>query len=104
MSNPPTGAGASGASPAVTIKEARHMKIPLFYRRADGKDEVKAEDLIDRIEALCKATGKGDDVKIQELYLALRKVAVKWYKYLSVIGVTHRLERGHETIFVQLAI
>jgi hypothetical protein len=80
----PSGAG---ASPAVTVKEAKHMKIPLFYGRADGGDEIKAEDLIDRIEALCKATGKGDDVKIQELYLALREAAVKWYKALEVIGV-----------------
>lgn len=77
----------TGASPAVTVKEAKHMKIPLFYGRADGRDEVKAEDLIDRIEALCKATGKGDDVKIQELYLALRDAAVKWFKSLGVIGV-----------------
>jgi hypothetical protein len=56
----------TGASPSVTIKEAKHMKILLFYGRADGKDEVSAEDLIDRIEALCKGKGKGDDVKIQE--------------------------------------
>jgi hypothetical protein len=43
----------AGANPAVTVKEAKHMKIPLFYGRADGRDEVKAEDLIDRIEANC---------------------------------------------------
>ena len=74
-------------TPTVLVKEAKHMKIPLFYGRVDGKDEIKAEDLIDRIEALCKANGKGDDVKIQELYLALREAAVKWYKSLEVIGV-----------------
>jgi hypothetical protein len=55
-----------GESPTVTVKEAKHMKIPLFYGRSDGKDEISAEDLIGRIEALCKATAKGDDVKIQE--------------------------------------
>jgi hypothetical protein len=84
MSTQPPGAG---ANPTVAVKEVKHMKIPLFYGRADGKDEIKVEDLIDGIEALCKAMGKGDDVKIQELYLALREALVKWYKALEVIGV-----------------
>ena len=75
------------AHPTVTVKEAKHMKIPLFYGRADGKDEISAEDLIDRIEALVRATGKGDDVAIQELYLALREDAVNWYKSLPMQGV-----------------
>jgi hypothetical protein len=82
MSNP-----GGGDPPTVTVKEAKHMKIPLFYGRSDGKDEICAEDLIGRIEALCKATGKGDDVKIQELYLALRDDAVKWYKALEMQDV-----------------
>jgi hypothetical protein len=72
---------------AVTVKEAKHMKIPLFYGKLEGKDEVSAQDLVDRIDALIKATGKGDDVAVQELYLALREDAVKWYKSLSMQGV-----------------
>jgi Retrotransposon gag protein/Zinc knuckle len=72
---------------AVAVKEAKHMKIPLFYGRIDGKDEVSAQDLVDRIDALIKATGKGDDVAVQELYLALRDDAVKWYKSLSMQGI-----------------
>ncbi len=76
-----------GDVPTVTVKEAKHMKIPLFYGRSDGKDEVSAEDLIGSIEALCRATGKGDDVKIQELYLALHDDAVKWYKLLSMLDI-----------------
>ena len=79
--------GEAAGNPTVTVKEAKHMKIPLFYGRADGKDEISAEDLIDRIEALVRATGKGDDVAIQELYLALREDAVKWYKSLPMQGV-----------------
>jgi hypothetical protein len=72
---------------AVAVKEAKHMKIPLFYGRPEGKDEISAEDLIDHIEALVKATGKGEDVAIQELYLALREDAVKWYKSLTMQSV-----------------
>jgi len=30
------------APPAVTVKEAKHMKIPLFYGRPEGKDEISA--------------------------------------------------------------
>jgi hypothetical protein len=75
------------APPAVTVKEAKHMKIPLFYGRPEGKDEISAEDLVDRIDALIKATGKGDDVAVQELYLALREDAVKWWKSLPMQGV-----------------
>jgi hypothetical protein len=78
---------ASAGNPVVTVKEAKHMKIPLFYGRTEGKEEISAEDLIDRIEALVKATGKGEDVAIQELYLALREDAVKWYKSLPMTGV-----------------
>ncbi len=73
--------------PAVTVKEAKHMKIPLFYGRPEGKDEISAEDLVDRIDALIKATGKGDDVAVQELYLALREDAVKWWKSLAMQGI-----------------
>lgn len=75
------------APPAVTVKEAKHMKIPLFYGRPEGKDEISAEDLVDRIDALIKATGKGDDVAVQELYLALREDAVKWWKSLAMQGI-----------------
>lgn len=74
-------------TPAVTVKEAKHMKIPLFYGRPEGKDEISAEDLVDRIDALIKATGKGDDVAVQELYLALREDAVKWWKSLAMQGI-----------------
>jgi Retrotransposon gag protein/Zinc knuckle len=77
----------SPPNPVVALKEAKHMKIPLFYGRTEGKEEISAEDLIDRIEALVKATGKGGDVAIQELYLALREDAVKWYKSLPMTGV-----------------
>lgn len=78
---------AAGNPAAVAVKEAKHMKIPLFYGRAEGKDEISAQDLVDRIDALIKATGKGDDVAVQELYLALREDAVKWYKSLPMLGV-----------------
>jgi len=75
------------SNPVVTVKEAKHMKIPLFYGRADGKDEIGADDLVDRIEALIRATGKSEDNAVQELYLALRDDAVKWYKSLAMQGV-----------------
>jgi hypothetical protein len=72
---------------SVTVKEAKHMKIPLFYGRGEGKDEIRAQDLVDRIDAYIKASGKGDDVAVQELYLALREDAVKWFKSLSMQNV-----------------
>ncbi len=78
------------ADPAgvVKSKEIKHSKIPLFYGLGEGKDEVSAVDLIDRIEALCKTSGKNtDEAKCNELYLALRGDAVTWYKSLKSLQI-----------------
>ncbi len=73
---------------AVKSKEIKHSKIPLFYGLGEGKDEVSAVDLIDRIEALCKTSGKNtDEAKCNELYLALRGDAVTWYKSLKSLQI-----------------
>ena len=77
-------------SPRVEMKEARHMKIPLFYGRPDGKEEIVAEDLVERIEALLKATGKSTDTAVNEFYLVLRDDAVKWFKALTAQGVDNK--------------
>ena len=70
-----------------TVKETKHNKIPLFFGLRDGKDEVSANDLVDRIEALIKANGKPEDNACDELYLALRGSAITWYKSLSTLGI-----------------
>lgn len=79
MATPPT--------QTTTTKEIKHAKIPLFYGFGDGKDEVSASHLIDRIEALCKSAGKSQDAACQELYLALRGEAVTWYESLGTMGI-----------------
>ncbi|MBM3917837.1 MAG: hypothetical protein FJ349_09570 [Sphingomonadales bacterium] len=70
--------------------EKKQLKIPLFYGLGQGKDEVKAKDLVHRIEALQVATGKDDNVNCSELYLALRGNAVEWYNSLVTLGVDNK--------------
>jgi len=63
----------------------RHPKIPLFYGLPQGKDEVKARDLVARIEAHCTATNR--KTQCSELYLVLRGKAVEWWNTLETIDV-----------------
>jgi len=70
--------------------EKKQLKIPLFYGLGQGKDEVKAKDIIHRIEALQVATRKDDTVNCSELYLALRGDAVKWYDSLQSLNVNDK--------------
>jgi len=67
-------------------REVRKAKLPLFH--GNGKDEIKARDLIARIENIQIAAGKRETAgNCGELYLTLRGNAVEWYNSLGSIGV-----------------
>jgi len=71
--------------PTPAQQHVKHPKIPLFYGLPNGKDEIKARDLVARIEAHCAATGR--NTQCSELYLVLRGNAVAWYDSLAIMGV-----------------
>ncbi len=76
--------------PAIQSKEVKHSKIPLFFGLGDGTDEVSAVDLVNRIKALCEMLGKNtDEVKCNEIYLALKRDTVTWYKPLRAMQISN---------------
>lgn len=77
------------AAPAVTTKELKHVKIPLFYGLGEHKDEVSAFDMVDRIEALLRTAQKfTEENACNELFLALRGDALQWYRSLKTQGIS----------------
>jgi len=86
----PTGTGGTGGggNPTPVQQQMKHPKIPLFFGLPNGKDEIKARDLVARIEAHCTATGT--NTQCSELYLVLRGNAVAWYNSLAIMGVDVR--------------
>ncbi len=67
--------------------ETKTTRLPLFYGNTLGhKNEVSPKDLVNRIEAYCRATNKPANTECQELYLTLSVEAIWWWdsmKYLD---------------------
>jgi len=80
--------GGGGGNPAPVQQQVKHPKILLFFGLPNGKDEIKARDLVARIEAHITATGR--NTQCSELYLVLRDNAVAWYDSLAIMGVDVR--------------
>ena len=68
---PPGSGGAGGGSTRTTI-ETKTTRMPLFYGRVGGINEVPPRSLVNRIEAYCKTLKKDANAECQELYLCLR--------------------------------
>jgi hypothetical protein len=57
--------------------ETKTTRLPLFYGNTLGhKNEVSPKDLVNRIEAYCRATNKPANTECQELYLTLSVEAI----------------------------
>jgi hypothetical protein len=77
MANAPQG---NGNGSTVCEIEAKMTRLPLFYGNTPGhRNEVSPKDLVNRIEADCRATNKPANTECQELYLTLRGEAIGWW-------------------------
>jgi hypothetical protein len=79
-------AQAAAAPAPVAVAESRNNKIPPFYGVRD-KDVISPALFIKRIETYASITGRDDRGKCNELYLALRGPATKWWISLEVAEV-----------------
>ena len=67
--------------------ETKTTRLPLFYGNTLGhKNEVLPKDLVNRIEAYCRATNKPANTECQELYLTLRGEAISWWDSMEYSG------------------
>jgi Retrotransposon gag protein/Zinc knuckle len=68
--------------------EIKTTRLPLFYGDTPGvRNEVTAQDLVQRIEAYCRSTNKPANTECQELYLTLRGAALGWWDSLKLSSI-----------------
>ncbi len=85
---PPPPGGASGATtrPISATVETKSTRMPLFYGRVGGINEVPPRSLVNRIEAYCKTLKKDANAECQELYLCLRGEPLQWWESMVDSG------------------
>jgi len=65
-------------------REVKTTRLPLYY--GTNKEDCTPRDLVERIEAYCRATRKPANAECHEMYLLLRGNAISWWNSLKISG------------------
>lgn len=65
-------------------REVKTTRLPLYY--GTNKEDVTPRDLVERIEAYCRATRNTANAECLEIYLILRGNVISWWNSLKISG------------------